>query len=298
MATYVLYNPFSGNGKGEQNARSMPTASKAEIIYIDLTKIEDYRSFFDGIPDGDQVILCGGDGTLNQFACDTRDMKLERELYYYPAGSGNDFWRDLGKTEADDPILLNDYLKNLPTVTVNGKESVFINGVGYGIDGYCCEVGDKIRATSDKPVNYTSIAIKGLLFHFRPRTATVTVDGKTYLFRHVWIAPVMHGRYYGGGMMMAPNQIRNNEEGTLSLGIFRGRSKLRTLMIFPSIFKGEHINHPKATTLLTGKEFTVSFDRPTPLQIDGETVLNVESYSVRSAACKAEKEPTAEAAVQ
>ena len=31
-------------------------------------------------------------------------------------------------------------------------------------------------------------------------------------------------------------------------------------------------------------EFEVSFDRPTPLQIDGETVLGVESYSAVSGA--------------
>ena len=39
------------------------------------------------------------------------------------------------------------YLKNLPQVEVNGKKYLFLNGVGYGIDGYCCEVGDKLRET-------------------------------------------------------------------------------------------------------------------------------------------------------
>ena len=43
----------------------------------------------------------------------------------------------------------------------------FINGIGFGIDGYCCEVGDQLKAKSDKPVNYASIAIKGLLFHYK-----------------------------------------------------------------------------------------------------------------------------------
>ena len=31
---------------------------------------------------------------------------------------------------------------------------------------------------------------------------------------------------------------------------------------------------------LEGKDITVTFDRPTPLQIDGETVLGVTSYTV------------------
>ena len=76
----------------------------------------------------------------------------------------------------------------LPTVIVNEKEYKFINGVGFGIDGYCCEVGDEQRAKSDKPVNYTSIAIKGLLFHFKPVNATVTYDGKSRTFPKVWLS--------------------------------------------------------------------------------------------------------------
>ena len=38
------------------------------------------------------------------------------------------------------------------------------------MDGYCCEEGDKHRAVSDKPVNYTTIAIKGLLYKFKRRS--------------------------------------------------------------------------------------------------------------------------------
>jgi len=30
----------------------------------------------------------------------------------------------------------------------------------------------------------------------------------------------------------------------------------------------------------------VEFDRPTPLQIDGETILDVTNYTARSALCK------------
>lgn len=55
-------------------------------------------------------------------------------------------------------------------------------------------------------------------------------------------------------------------------------------MVFPSIFKGKHIEHKEMVEVLTGNEITVEFDRPTPLQIDGETVSGVTSYTVRTAA--------------
>ena len=106
------------------------------------------------------------------------------------------------------------------------------------------------------------------------------VDGITYRFENVWIAPTMKGRYYGGGMIPTPSQNRLDPEGTLSVMVFHGKSKLKTLMIFPKIFKGEHIKHKKAVTVLTGKEITVAFDEPTPLQIDGETFTDVTEYTV------------------
>lgn len=89
----------------------------------------------------------------------------------------------------------------------------------------------------------------------------------------------MFGRYYGGGMMAAPDQKRWDKEKHLSLVVFHGAGRLHTLCMFPGIFKGRHINRKKYVTVRTGKRITVEFDRPTPLQIDGETVLNVTSYT-------------------
>ena len=163
---------------------------------------------------------------------------------------------------------------------INGKKYRFINGIGFGIDGYCCEEGDRLRAKSDKPVNYTSIAIKGLLFHFKPVTATVCVDGVETVYKKVWIAPTMNGRYYGGGIMPTPAQDRLRDDGKVSLMIFHGTGRLRTLMIFPTLFKGEHLKYDKAIAIHEGKEISVRFDRPTPLQVDGETIVGVTEYKV------------------
>ena len=122
-------------------------------------------------------------------------------------------------------FLLNDYLVNLPKVIVNGKSHYFINGVGFGIDGYCCEKGDELQAKSDKPVNYTAIAIKGLLFHFKKVSATVEVDGEVYNYKHVWLAPTMKGRYYGGGMKVAPDQDRFDSQGLVTNVVYKSADK-------------------------------------------------------------------------
>lgn len=226
-------------------------------------------------------MIAGGDGTLNRFINDADGLSLPAEIYYYAVGSGNDFLHDLGKKPGDAPCRITEYLRDLPIAEVNGKRYRILNGVGYGIDGYCCEVGDKLRETApSKQINYAGIAIKGLLFHYTPKNAVVTVDGVAHSFKKAWLAPTMNGRYYGGGMMPTPDQHRGNPDGTVSTMVMAGSGKLRILMIFPSIFKGEHIKHQKVVHVLTGHTITVEFDRPTALQIDGETILGVTKYTV------------------
>ena len=275
-SAHVLYNPLAGGGTGESEAKKLSALwRETRLTYCDMTQIESYAAFFDALLADEAVVIAGGDGTLNRFVNDTDGMELPRELYYFAAGSGNDFWHDLGRRKGDAPVRVGEYLRDLPTVEVNGVRRRFLNGIGYGIDGYCCEEGDRQRQTSEKPVNYTSIAVRGLLFHFRPVNAEITVDGVTHRFGRVWLAPTMNGRFYGGGMMPTPAQERLSEDGRLTTMVMYGSGKLRTLMIFPSIFKGEHVAHTDSVQLLTGYDITVSFDRPTALQIDGETVPGV-----------------------
>lgn len=285
MTTYrILYNPLANNGKGLQTSEALRAMFPDDDLHFeDLTAIGDYASYFADLSAGDVVILCGGDGTLNRFINDTEGLTLNREILYFAAGSGNDFRHDVcGADEENKPFSLAKYIRDLPTVTVKDKTYRFLNGIGYGIDGYCCEVGDAIRQnTPDKAINYAGIAIKGLLFHYKPTNAKVTVDGETRTYKKVWLAPTMNGRYYGGGMEIAPAQDRLGD-GTLSVVVMYGSGKLKTLVVFPSIFKGEHVNHKEMIDIRCGREITVEFDRPVALQIDGETILGVTSYTARS----------------
>ena len=274
---YVLYNSLAGNKHFEQEADALRNFLGGELIKKDIQSI-DYKAFLTPLTAEDTVVLCGGDGTLNHFANESDGVDLACEILYYPSGSGNDFAHDVGIEPHGKPVSIKQYLQNLPLVEVKGKTYRFLNNVGFGNDGYCCEVGDLCKTKSNKPVNYTAIAIKGLLFHYKPTNATIEIDGKTYTYEKVWLAPTMKGRYYGGGMIATPAQDRSASDGKLSVMIFHGSSKIRTLMIFPSIFKGEHVKHEKFVAIHTGYDVCVTFDRPTALQIDGETILGVTEY--------------------
>ena len=279
---YVLFNPLSGNRCGQSEAEALGRYFPGKAVRCrDITTVNDYPAFLSELAAEDDLVICGGDGTLNCFINQTYDLAFTNRVFYYPTGSGNDFLRDLGKNQENGPVQINDYIKELPQVSVKGKTYRFLNGVGYGIDGYCCEVGEQLRKKGKKP-DYTGIAIKGLLFHYRPTNATVTVDGTEYQYRRVWIAPTMHGRYYGGGMMAAPTQERNNQAGQLSLVLMHNAGSIGTLCVFPSIFKGKHVDHTKNVVVHQGHDITVRFDRPVALQIDGEVITDVSEYRAYS----------------
>ena len=264
---YYLYNSLANNGIKPEVA---PGTELVDAVGLD------YPAYLKGLAPEDELVLIGGDGTLNYFINAVKGTEIKNNIYLLGSGTGNDFFNDIGR-KAGEEVLLNPYLKNLPTVYVNGMEKLFINNMGFGIDGYCCEVADQIKAKSpQEKIDYTGIAIKGLLFHFQPCHAEITVDGVKHAFDNVWIAPTMKGKYYGGGMKMAPDQDRFSDK--LTVVVYHCRFKLKALIAFPSIFKGEHVLKTDIVQSFTGNDITVRFSRPCAAQIDGETVLNVTEY--------------------
>ncbi len=265
---YYLYNSKANNGIRP----NVPAGTEL----VDAVGI-DYPEYLKNLNPDDEVVLVGGDGTVNYFINAVNPDKIRNNIYLLGSGTGNDFLNDIGKQPGEE-VLLNPYFEKLPTVYVNGLEKLFINNMGFGIDGYCCEVADQIK--KEKPqekINYSGIAIKGLLFHFKPAHAEITVDGKKYDFDDVWIAPTMKGKFYGGGMKMAPDQDRFS--GKLTVVVYHAKSKIKALKTFPSIFKGEHTSNTDMVSVFTGNEIKVCFSHSCAAQIDGETVLNVREYT-------------------
>lgn len=80
-----------------------------ELHIEDITAIKDYKKFFSEVPLDTTIVICGGDGTLNRFINDTKKIRINHELLYYPCGNGNDFSRDVGFSHALLP--LKDYIQ-------------------------------------------------------------------------------------------------------------------------------------------------------------------------------------------
>ena len=276
---YLLYNPLANNGEAEKAKDEVVEALKADFGAIKTQSVIDFdvKKLLQGLTEKDNVILFGGDGTLNRFVNNIYGTEYKNKLYLYRAGTGNDFLKDV----ADDDVKyveISKYIKKLPLIEVNGMKVKFLNGIGYGVPGAACEVADKQKAEGVEKIDYTKISIGLVLGKYKLPECKVTVDGVEHQYKKAWLACAMYGRYMGGGMMAAPKQDRLSDK--MSCLVWHKSGRLHTLLMFSGIFKGEHVKHTKYVEVLEGKEMTVEFSSPCALQIDGETVLNVTKYVV------------------
>ena len=278
---YILYNPKSGNGTGESEGRKLENYEGREVVFCDITTIENYAEFFSQLQEEDVVVVAGGDGTISQFADNIALVDVKNDIYYYATGSGNDFLKDVGYKKGEKPFAINKHLKGLPVMSVNGTKTRFVNGVGGGLDAYACVEGNRLHAEGKK-ANYVMAAMKGIFFEYEPIGVHVVVDGEEYDFTNAWFASVMKGRYFGGGIMLAPDQDR--ADGKLSVVVVHTVGKIALLPIVPQAFVGKHVRYTKYVKVIEGHDIHVTFDRPVSVQIDGETMDNVTEYSVKAKA--------------
>lgn len=280
----VLYNPHSGGGKGLAIAKEIEQLmGNNNYSYMDITAINDFGTFVSALSPNMNIILTGGDGTLNSFINKIGDTEIKNNVYFYASGSGNDFARDIGFKKRTKPIIINDYIKNLPSVNIEGKDYKFINCIGSGMDGYCCGEVERLRALSKKRGNYLYAAIKALLYAYKPCTAHVNVDGKDFTFKNTWLVPTMNGRYFGGGFMAAPKQDRLNQDHSLSVVAMYSRNFIKIIIAFLLIMFGKHTIMKSMITVIEGHNISVKLDRKATLQIDGETIPDISEYTITSA---------------
>ena len=66
MNTYVIYNKKSNNNHGATGAFKIKELwTNKNLIYKELNEFSTYEELFKSIAPDDEVVLCGGDGTLN-----------------------------------------------------------------------------------------------------------------------------------------------------------------------------------------------------------------------------------------
>ena len=125
--------------------------------------------------------------------------------------------------------------------------------------------GGGIRGTAV----FLGISLSALTtFGGRPSGSPLTASRPTYEVQNVVIA---NGRYFGGGMRIAPSA--ELDDGWFDVIVLPALGRVRTLVAMPSVYRGAHINQPG---VLVKRAKTVRVEpldsRPLLFDIEGEQI--------------------------
>lgn len=273
----IIYNPLSKNAKSNVYTHKLVKKYKKEgkpFRLRSILKIDDIRLYLEEKIHIDNVILLGGDGTINRLVNSIADYDIKQTIYLKSNGSGNDFLRSLVNNDTKPQTVMKASFDN-------GESTYFMNGVGLGIDGY---VATSVNEMSKKgKLRYMITTLKALISYI-PGPATIKVKGKTYKYDKVYMVNANNGRYFGGGMKITPNADISSDE--LDVVIVHTINKFLLLPIFFTIYIGKHTIFKRWVTSFKAKKVEVNYKSPQIAQADGEGVKDVVSMTVEPSSKK------------
>jgi diacylglycerol kinase (ATP) len=232
------------------------------------------------------IIACGGDGTINEVANGILRSGEGTELGVLPSGTGGDFRRTLGMPLSirDAAAALRDGETRLIDAgrvqfhDLNGEpvERYFLNVSSFGLAASVIKRVKSARAFDWLPVDAfrgkANFAVSTLqeLIDLEPVNIRVRIDdGWEKPLRTINFC-VANARYFGGGMMVAPDAKLN--DGLLDVVNIGDLSTAQILLKGHTLYRGTLNDLPEVKTTLARKieASPADDDQEILLETDGE----------------------------
>lgn len=246
----IVFNPVSGGGKHADLAEKIGDilASRGYTHRLFRTQCEG-----DGthqaqlaLDCGCEALVCiGGDGTLSEVVQPMAKSGIP--LYIVPGGTGNDFARAFGLPS--EPIRaftaqLDGRRDQIDCGSINGK--AFLNISGSGFDVEVLRKTEELKGIYPGGKAYTK-AVLAVLSSYQAFEADVSIDGGDFVHESCTIIEVANGRYFGGGMCVAPGS--SFDDGLFDIVIVK-RVPSRVIPLLLPLFKfGLHVYLPVARVI-------------------------------------------------
>ncbi|MCL5981003.1 MAG: diacylglycerol kinase family lipid kinase [Firmicutes bacterium] len=212
---------------------------------------------------GTLVVGVGGDGTLSRIA--SALVGSGAVLGVIPAGTGNDFARSFGiplERAAACEVLLNGEDVPLDLGRYNGR--FFLNVTGAGLDAAVVVDANRLKRFLGS-LAYLAALVRQLAT-YRPCLLQITLDGQQ-IKEEAWLVSVANGRYYGGGMQVAPQA--DTGDGLADVIVVGRMPRLKFLYMFPKVYSGRHVLLP-SVRVYRAKTVCVEGVRALPVHTDGD----------------------------
>lgn len=244
------------------------------------------------------IVAVGGDGTLNEvlngFFQDGRPLGPDLMLSALSTGTGSDVARVFdfpGRAEDLGRFWNESFGKSCDIVkaTFNGwdgkkKNRWLINIADVGLGSETCL---RVNRNSKYLGGFASFltGALGSIIGFNNHPLSVEIDGREVFKGPSALVAVANGRFFGGGMMIAPGA--RTDDGLLDVVILKEFARLELLFNMPKVYRGRHIDHPKVI-LERGQNVTIRSRDELALEMEGEVPGKVcqVSFALRPAALK------------
>jgi diacylglycerol kinase (ATP) len=218
------------------------------------------------------IISVGGDGLAHlilQIA-----VPAQLPIVIVPGGTGNDFARTLGWSRKNLPTLLKSIITSpARAIDLGNVDSEWFGAVlSTGFDSVVNEKANSLGWPKGAARYNAAIALE--LPKFRAIEYQLTLDGEKFSTEAMLIA-VGNGQSYGAGMRICP-QARL-DDGLFDVVILEPVSTLEFIKVFPTVYSGKHINHPKVRSMRAQK-----------VQIEGSTIAYADGERIGPAPVSAE----------
>ena len=250
----LLTNPMAGHGNAPHAAER--AVARFQECGVDVTEIvgrdpTHARELVDeALAHGtDAFVVAGGDGVISLALQSLAHSNIP--LGIIPAGTGNDHAREYG-IPVGDPAAAVDVIVAGHTETIDlghirgadGTGTWFGTIAATGFDSLVSDRVNRMRWPHGR-MRY-NLAIVAELSQLHPLPFRLVLDGEREIVTDLTLAAFGNTRSYGGGMLICPGA--DHADGMLDITMVSSGSRLKLVRLFPTIFKGTHVELDEVTT--------------------------------------------------
>lgn len=232
------------------------------------------------------IVVLGGDGTLNEVSQAYVDGSGRPvpgpPVALVSAGTGGDFARMLAgagrralRRTLDELVHERAKAVDLGLVTLHDAEGgdvrrAFVNIASVGISG---EIDERVERGPKWLGGKTAffVATVAATLRYRNTPVSVKLDGQPWYRGPTFVTALANGRYFGGGMKIAPHAVI--DDGRLDVVCLTDLERTEALSLAAKIYRGAHLGTPGIQTA-QAQTIDISVDDARArvlVDVDGET---------------------------
>ncbi len=288
MKPFLVVNPASASGRTGRHFDAIARAIRAAVGDFEcaFTRApgDGHRLAREALDRGGRLVVAvGGDGTASEvidgLTAEGHPRQPEALFGYVPRGTGGDLRRTLGLPEDVDSAARalasgNESVIDLGRIEFAGPGGArqvrhFANVAGLGVSG---EVSRRVNRGVKLPSGRLSfmLASARALVSWTDQPVRWRVDDGPWLEERLTALSVCNGRYFGGGMQVAPDA--RMEDGLFDVVAWKGLGLSDFVTRKRMLYDGTHVTLPNTRVLRARSvEAEPIGDAEVLLDVDGES---------------------------